>query len=223
MIDVKTYRPTRAEFISDAAVHAVGVAAALGAVPVLIWFSIDRHDDARMIAAVVVYGVALLGMLICSAVYNVSGQHRLTGILKRLDHSAIFLKIAGTFTPLVAMTGGAGIAYLATIWAVALGGSSLKIMAPNSLRWLGLSLYLGLAWVGVFFGGEVFAALTPGAFAAVVVGGLVYTVGVIFFLWEALPFHTAIWHLFVLIATGFLYTAVCLQVASFDGSQFIVG
>ena len=219
----RTQRFARAEHVTDTAVHAVGVMAALAAVPVLIYMSVTHRGGSGVTAAVAVYGVSLLAMLVSSAIYNVTGPHRFSHIFKRMDHTAIFLKIAGTFTPLVVMTGGAGALYLSAIWAVALGGSSLKILAPDSLRWLGLTLYLGLGWLGVIFGQDIFAAMTPGAVQAVTLGGLIYTAGVAFFLWERLPFHTAIWHLFVLVATGFLYAAMYIQIAAVPERMFIVG
>lgn len=216
-------RLAKAEYLTDTVVHAVGVMLALGAVPILISLSVEHRGETGVTTAVTVYGATLVAMLVCSAVYNITGPHRFSLVFKRLDHTAIYLKIAGTFTPLVVMTGGAGAAYLSAIWVVALGGSSLKIIAPNSLRWLGLSLYLGLGWIGVFFGRDIFVAMTPGAVQAVMVGGLIYTAGVGFFLWERLPFHTAIWHVFVLIASGFLYAAMCIQITAVPEAMFTVG
>lgn len=218
-----TDRLARAERLSDAVVHLVGVTLALGAVPVLIGLSILRRGEAQIVMAVTVYGTTLLAMLICSAIYHLSGDHRFSLVLKRMDHSAIFLKIAGTFTPLVALTGGGSGMFLGAVWAVALGGSSLKIVAPNNLRWLGLSLYVGLGWAGVLFGQDILAGLTPGAMQAVAVGGALYTMGLVFFLWEKLPFHTAIWHAFVLTATASLFTAMCLEITRVVEPAFPVG
>ena len=205
-------RFARAERLSDTAIHLVGLAFALAAVPVLVWLSVERRGDAAVVTAVTIYGTTLLAMLGCSALYNMTRENRFTPVFRRLDHSAIYLKIAGSFTPLAAMTGGGGMVFLAGLWAVAIGGSSLKIIAPDRLRWLGLSLYLGMGWVGVWFGRDILAGLTPGAVALIASAGVLYTVGVLFFLWERLPFHTAIWHGFVVIASGLLYAAMCLEV-----------
>ncbi|SPJ23600.1 PAQR family membrane homeostasis protein TrhA [Palleronia abyssalis] len=216
-------RFARAERLSDAAVHIVGLSLALAAVPVLIWLSVERRGEVGVVMAVSVYGATLLGMLGCSALYNMTAENRLTPVFKRLDHSAIYLKIAGTFTPLVALTGGGGMALLASLWAVALGGSSLKIIAPHKLRWLGLALYLGMGWVGVWFGRDIFAGLTPGGVGLIVAGGLLYTVGVVFFLWERLPFNTAIWHVFVLVASSLFYAAMYVELIRVIEPVFTVG
>ena len=219
----RTSTLARAEHLTDAVVHAIGVALALAAVPAVIVMSMQHRGDSGVTTAVTVYAITLLAMLLSSAIYNVTGPHRFSHILKRMDHTAIFLKIAGTFTPLVVMTGAAGVAYLSAIWVVALGGSSLKIIAPNSLRWLGLTLYLGLGWIGVYFGRDIFTAMTPGAVQAVMVGGLLYTAGVVFFLWERLPFHTAIWHVFVLVGSILVYAAMCVEVTRQIEPVFLVG
>lgn len=202
----------RAERLSDAVVHVLGLSLAAIAVPVLVWMAVTWRGDAGTVAAVSVYCATLLAMLGCSALYNMSAEGRFTPLFKRLDHSAIYLKIAGSFTPLVALTGSAGVGFLAGLWAVALGGTSLKMIAPDRLRWLGLALYLGLAWVGVYFGREILADVDRPVAILIAVAGVLYTLGVPIFLAKRLPFQTAIWHAIVLIATGILFTAVCLEV-----------
>ncbi|MBJ3764222.1 hemolysin III family protein [Maribius pontilimi] len=208
-IHKETYLP---EAHTDAIVHYVGLSMAAMAVPTLIVLAVLRHDHWVEVSAVAVYGATLVAMLSASAIYNITGQHRWTKVLKRLDHSAIYLKIAGSFTPLVALTGGAGLPFLAGLWGAALGGTSLKMLAPDRLRWLGLSLYLGMGWIGVWAGAGVFSQLSPSAMALIAVGGSLYTIGVIFFLWEALPYHTTIWHGFVLVASGLIYAAILVEV-----------
>ena len=205
-------RFARAERLSDAAVHLIGVVFAVAAVPALIVLSVERRGEAEVVMGIAIYGACLLTMLCCSAVYNITKPNRFTPVLKRLDHTAIYLKIAGSFTPLAAMTGGGGAFFLPGIWAVALGGSSLKMIAPNRLRWLGLCLYVGMGWIGVLVGSDIISALSPAADALVVAAGLTYSVGVVFFLWERLPFHTAIWHVFVLAGSILIYAAMCVEV-----------
>lgn len=202
---------SRAERLSDAAVHYFGLGAVSVAVPLLIVLAALRRGDAPTVTAVAIYGACFVAMLLCSAIYNIAYGSPLTGIFKRLDHTAIYLKIAGTYTPLVALT-GTGQGLLAGLWAAALGGSSLKVLAPDRLRWLGIALYIGMGWIGVIAGIDVMRALTPASLAFVVSGGLLYTIGVAFFLWEGLPYHNTIWHVFVLVASAFLYTAILLEV-----------
>lgn len=212
MEDVQEIAFTPAEKVSDMVVHVLGVVLALMAVPVLITLAVWKKGDLASVLAISVYGACLLSMLGCSALYNITYGGARSHIWKRLDHSAIYLKIAGTFTPLVALTGGAGFAFLAGLWGVALGGTSLKVLAPDRLKWFSLALYLGLGWVGTVLGWGVITALSPAAAWLVVVGGCLYTAGVAFFLWKGLPHHTTIWHGFVLVASALLYAAVLVEV-----------
>ncbi len=199
---------------SDTAVHVVGVSVATLAVPVLVWMTATWRGDSGLTAAVTVYGVCLLSMLTFSAIYNTFNSGPWTPVWRRLDHSAIFLKIAGTYTPLVALSGVAAGPLLAGLWGVALGGTSLKVMAPDRWRRVGLTLYLGMGWVGVWAGSEVLGALNPVALALIAAGGTLYTVGVAFYLWDTLPYHTAIWHVFVLVASALIYTAIAVEVVA---------
>lgn len=205
---------SRAERLSDAVIHVLGLILAGLAVPVLIAVAVVRHGEWTVVTATAVYGVTLLAMLACSAIYNMSNAERWLPVFKRMDHSAIYLKIAGTYTPVIALTGGAGLPFLVGIWTAAVSGAGLKILSPDRLRWLGLSLYLGLGWAGVIAGGGLIGALSGPALGFVIAGGLLYTVGVGFFLWERLPFHNTIWHGFVLAATLALYVAILIELLS---------
>ncbi len=202
----------RAERLSDAALHVLGLILALGAVPVLVWICIVRRGDLASVTAVSIYGTSLIAMLCCSAIYNMTMPGRWTAVYKRLDHSAIYLKIAGSYTPLVALTGAGGASLLLALWIAAIGGSSMKIAAPDRLRWPGLCLYVAMGWFGLVFGQSLLDALTPGARTLVLVAGGLYTIGLPFFLWTSLPFHRPIWHGFVFVASGVLYAAMFLEV-----------
>jgi hemolysin III len=158
-----------------------------------------------------IYGAALILMLLSSALYNMIQVPRWSWLLKRLDHSAIYMKIAGTFTPFTLMS-GQGLALTIGLWGAALLGVALKVVDPYRFRWPGLALYLGMGWGGALAGAALFAALPAPVIALVVAGGLLYTVGVVFYLWEKLPFHNTIWHVFVLVASVVFYAAVAAVV-----------
>ncbi len=202
----------RAERLSDAALHVLGLILALGAVPVLVWLCWVRRGDLVSVTAVSIYGASLIAMLTCSAVYNMTTPGPRSAIYKRMDHSAIYLKIAGSYTPLVALTGAGGPSLLLALWIAAIGGSSLKIVAPDRLRWTGLCLYVAMGWLGIVFGQALLDALTPDTRTLVLVAGCLYTIGLPFFLWTSLPFHRPIWHGFVFVASGVLYAAMLLEV-----------
>lgn len=208
-------RYTRAERVSDAVVHIAGLSLVMVAVPVLIVVTALQRGDAWSLAGVSIYGGALFAMIFCSALYNMSqsldwGAAR-EWLFKRLDHSAIYVKIAGTYTPFTLLSGH-GIALTVGLWGAALAGVSLKLVCPWRFRWLGLALYLGMGWAGVVAGQALLAELPLAVVVMMVVGGALYTGGVVFYLWEKLPFHNTIWHGFVLTASLVFYAAVMTYV-----------
>lgn len=203
---------SRAELVTDAAVHATGIVLALVAVPVLVTLAAVWLKDAGAVIAALIYGASLLAMLVCSAIYNMVPLPAWKDLLRRIDQSAIYLKIAGTYTPFAVLTGTHAGFFLAGIWGTALAGVSLMILSPARLRWASLALYLGLGWAGALLGGELTAALSPAGFGLIVAGGVLYTLGLVFFLWERLPFHNTIWHGFVLTASAILYAAVLIEI-----------
>ncbi len=206
-------RPTRAEYLSDAVVHVAGLAAVIGAVPVLIVTTVLVNGHAAAITGASIYGATLILMILCSALYNMIRHPGWGRVLRRLDHSAIYLKIAGTYTPFILLT-GEGAVLAAGLWTAALAGVGLKIVSPTRFRWAGLALYLGMGWIGALAGGAVFAELATPVIVLMLIGGCLYTAGVVFFLWERLPHHNTIWHVFVLAASTVFYAAVTVQVVA---------
>ncbi|MBN8293073.1 hemolysin III family protein [Rhodobacter sp. NTK016B] len=206
---------TRAEQVSDAIVHLTGLTLVLMAVPVLIVLTALYRGDAASITGVSVYGGALIAMILFSALYNIGETSGFGAakewLLRRLDHSAIYLKIAGTYTPFTLLSGH-GVAMTVGVWFAALAGIALKIVSPEKFKWAALALYLGMGWVGVVLGGPMFAALPTPVLVLMAVGGGLYTLGVVFYLWRRLPFHYTIWHVFVLAASFVFYSAVLVFV-----------
>ncbi|SPH24340.1 hypothetical protein DEA8626_03391 [Defluviimonas aquaemixtae] len=202
---------SRAERVSDAVIHASGLAVVLIAVPILIAVTAVLRGDFTAMFAISVYGTALFAMILFSALYNLIPHPGWAGLLKRLDHSAIYVKIAGTYTPFTLLSGQGGW-LLAGVWGAALAGVGIKIVAPDRFRMASLALYLGIGWAGVMAGGAFFATLSTPVIALIAVGGLLYTAGVAFYLFERLPFHYTIWHVCVLAASLVFYAAVTVQV-----------
>jgi hemolysin III len=200
---------TAGEHAADRVVHALGVAAAAVAVPLLVAIAANR--GVVTFAGVLVYGLAAVAMLVASALYNIAPPSRYKEILRRVDHSVIFVMIAGTCTPFVlSRLGGAwGMGLLAYVWLVALGGVALKLGFPRRFERVSIVLCLALGWSMV----PMLAALSATALALVAIGGLLYSLGVVFHVSRRLPYHNAIWHSLVLAAASCHYAAIMIDVA----------
>ncbi|RYH12143.1 hemolysin III family protein [Tropicimonas sp. IMCC6043] len=215
MFPIAQIRPaySRAERLSDGAVHVVGLVAAVLAVPALITLAALFRTETAAIVGASVYGASLLLMLTFSALYNMTDNARWSGLLRRLDHSGIYVKIAGTYTPFVLLSGIPAPGFLAGLWGSAAIGSVLKFAAPDRFRWFALTLYLAMGWAAVWAGGWMLAGLPTSILVLMIVGGALYTIGVAFFLLERLPFHNTIWHVFVLAGSVLFFIAVALNIA----------
>ena len=202
---------SRAERVSDAVVHVLGIGAALIAVPILIALAIILRGDAQAVGATTVYGLALVTMLIFSALFHLTTRPRMRRVFRSLDHTAILCLIAATYTPFVLLSGADARGLLVTLWIAALSGAALRAFAPDRLKLAAIALALGMGWAGLIGGGALFAVLSTPVMMLITIGGVLYTVGVAFCVWERLPFHYTIWHVCVLAASAVFYAAVTVQ------------
>ena len=200
----------RSERMADATMHILGLAGALtGAIWLIIW-AFERVSGGHTLA-LTVYGVALVAGFAASGIYHFTPWEHLRPAFRRLDHAAIYLKIAGTYTPLVAMIGSASsYLVLAAVWALAVFGVIRKLWFWHNPGKNGIALYLIMGWLSVLLAGSLFHALPGAALALIAAGGLLYTVGVAFHVWESLKFSNAIWHGFVLSASVCFFIAIAL-------------
>ena len=197
------------EFAADRALHVVGLLVGAAAAAALIaWAAVI--SDALTFLAVLVYATGLVAMLGCSAAYNLyrSAAHR--GLLRRLDHAAIFVMIAGTYTPFtVCILGGASaVAYTAAIWAAAFAGAAAKLLYPQRFERFSILLYLAFGWNVLLVGQPLLASLDGLTMILIVAGGILYSIGAGIHAWRGLRFHNAIWHALVLLAAGCHYAAI---------------
>jgi hemolysin III len=202
---------SRAERVSDAAVHVLGIGAALIAVPMLIALAVILRGDVPAVASTTVYGLALVTMLVFSALFHLTTRPRPRRIFRSLDHTAILCLIAATYTPFVLLSGAEATGLLVALWAAALMGAALRALAPDRLKLAAVALALAMGWAGLVGGGALFAVLSTPVIVLITIGGLLYTVGVGFCLLERLPFHYTIWHVCVLVASAVFYAAVTVQ------------
>jgi hemolysin III len=199
----------RHEIVADGVVHAIGVAFGLIAAIVLI-VAASHFARPADIAAVSIYAAGLIAMLSLSATYNLLPVSRWKWFLRRLDHSAIYLLIAATYTPFIAQMpiSVTSVALMAGVWSVAAVGIVLKLFFPGRFDRLAIGLYLAMGWSGVMVFDVIADALPGGTLWLIAIGGVLYSAGVIFHVWERLRFQNAIWHGFVLLAAGCHYAAV---------------
>lgn len=199
----------RHEILADGIVHALGVVSGLVAVIVLLVLAAQTAGPWEL-TSVAIYGGGLLAVLVISAVYNLWPVSPVKWVLRRFDHSAIYLLIAGTYTPFIMQMRSeiTAIVLLGGVWAGSIAGVILKLCLPGRFDRLAILLYLLLGWSGVMAYKAVFGALPGSTLTLLAAGGLLYTVGVIFHVWEGLRFQNAIWHAFVLVAAGCHYGAV---------------
>jgi hemolysin III len=199
----------RAEIVVDAVVHVMGLLFGVAGAIVLIVFA-ARLPGIGSLSVATVYAAGLLAMLGFSAAYNLWPVSRIKWVLRRFDHSAIYLLIAATYTPFIAMMHAGPLAYglLAAIWTIAVAGIVLKLALPGRFDRLSILLYLLLGWSGVMLYQPVIAALPASTLWLLAAGGALYTCGVIFHVWENLRFQNAIWHAFVVLAAACHYGAV---------------
>lgn len=197
------------EIVADGIVHGVGIVFALIGATALIFY-VTLWGSLSAIAAVWIYALGLVLCLSISFTYNIWPHSNVKWFLRRLDHSAIFILIAATYTPilqrgieepLIAVT-------LAGIWIAAISGILLKCFFPGRFDRLTILLYLGMGWSGVMVADRLSYHLPPLSLWLIVIGGIIYSMGVIFHVWERLRFQNAIWHGFVVVAAAVHYTAV---------------
>lgn len=197
----------RAELFSDALVHITGLILAVVAVPVLITMTAVLRGDATGIVAVSIYGVTLITMLSASLAYNHISEPRWQGALRRMDLSAIYLKIAGTVTPF-GLLSGTGNTFLAAMWTAAVVATATTFLRRRRSTALSVGIGLTMGWAVVVGGGEVIATTTWPVFGLMLTGGLIYSLGTPFLLLERMRFHNAIWHGFVVTASVVYFVAV---------------
>lgn len=194
--------------------HGAGLILSLIAGPVLVALAV-RSGDPTSVASVAVYVATLVALYTASTAYHSVTKPELKRLLRRLDHSAIFLLIAGTYTPvtMIVLEGGWGWALLGTAWALAAAGIAWKLCCLERFAILGPVYYLAMGWLAVVALKPLVAALSTAEMAWLAAGGLAYTGGVVFYAWKKLPYNHAVWHGFVLAGSACHFTAIALTVA----------
>jgi hemolysin III len=205
----KLHYPTRLEKLADGWVHGVALGvftlAVFTALGLAIW-----QGGLGMASAIAVYAVCVLTMIGCSMAYNLAENHKRKTLLRRMDHAAIFLMIAGTYTPFttIRFDGAWAISMTTIIWALAFAGAAGKLFFPAVGKHIWTAFYVVMGWLVVAATGPLIEDVPLPGVILLFVGGVIYTVGILFYVAEKLPFRRAIWHGFVMAAAAVHYAAV---------------
>jgi hemolysin III len=201
------------EEIAHSVSHGIGALLSVLALVIMIIYS-SQYGDAWHVVSSSIYGATLVMLYSSSTLYHAVTLPDLKKILQKLDHAAIFLLIAGTYTPftLVNLRGGWGWTLFAMVWSIAIAGMIMELIVQKRYQRVSLGLYLGLGWLVMIAIEPMIANVATGGLILLLIGGLFYSLGVIFYVWETLLYHHAIWHLFVLAGSACHFFAVFLYV-----------
>lgn len=201
------------EELASALTHGLGATAALAAGAVMITLA-ALYGDAWQLGAAIVFGITLLLLYLASTLYHAFQHPVLKGRLKVFDHCAIYLLIAGTYTPftLIGLRGSVGWTLFTAIWLLALAGVVFKLFYTGRFRLVSTLIYVAMGWLVLLAIKPVFAALDAWTFGWLLAGGVAYTLGTVFYHRESIPYSHAIWHLFCIAGSVCHYIAVMAQV-----------
>ncbi len=202
-------RYSPAEETANSLIHGLGIVLSLVGMAVLV-AAAARVGGSREIASCAIYGVTLVALYTTSTLYHSVTRPESKRLLRTLDHIAIFLLIAGTYTPfvLIALRGTWGWSLFAVTWSLAALGVIVELSALRRFRGVMVTLYIAIGWVGLIAVKPLMAALPPAGLWLLFGGGVSYTFGVLFYVWRSLRYHHAVWHVFVLGGSVLQYFAV---------------
>lgn len=205
----RLHYPTRLEKLVDGWLHGIALGVFTLAVGVGLGLAIWQ-GGLGMASAVAVYAVCVIAMISFSMAYNLTEDAKRKALLRRFDHAAIFLMIAGTYTPFTALRfdGSWAIGMTSAVWVLALIGAAGKLFLPGISKRIWIVFYVALGWMVVAALGPMLEGVPLAGLILLAIGGGLYTIGVPFYIWERLPFRRAIWHGFVMAAAGVHYAAV---------------
>lgn len=210
----KTIRPYSVmEEIVHAGTHAVGIILAAIA---LVFLLVKASDQGVVsIAAVSIYAGCMILMYACSTVYHSMFKSKLQPFFKMLDHSAIYFKIAGSYTPfaLITLPASTGVWVMVGVWGAALSGTAFKLIAflrksGKKMNYISLGIYLAMGWAGVLMVGPLADALPTAALYWLFAGGAFFTIGAVFYAIKSVAYFHAVWHVFVLLGSASHFFAI---------------
>ena len=208
-MDIHTHAYPPAEERANVLTHAFGALAALAAGLVMVTQSVVRGDGWQW-ASAIVFSASMLALYLASTAYHRAVDARRRARLKIVDHCAIYLLIAGTYTPftLTLLREGPGWTLFIAIWSLAAAGCVFKLFFTGRFKLVSTLIYIAMGWLVMLDAAPVYRALPGWIFGWLLAGGLAYTLGTVFYLWKSLPYSHAIWHGFVALGTACHFIAV---------------
>ena len=204
--------------IANGVTHGIGLLLAIGGLCSLIVLT-AYHGTVWHIVGCTIYGASLVILYTASTLYHSVQRPALKAVLRTIDHAAIFLLIAGTYTPftLVNLHGPLGWTLFAAVWTLAVIGIAMKIIWGHRWQWFSLAMYLGMGWLCLLAAKPLMAVIPTGALWLLAAGGLAYTVGTIFYTLDDIRFFHAVWHVFVMAGSILHFLAVVFYVVPWAG------
>lgn len=202
-----------ADELASSVIHGIGIVLSIAGLAILVAFA-ALHGNALTVVACAVFGTSLVLLYTASTLYHSIPVATAKPALRALDHIAIYVLIAGTYTPftLIALPGAWGWGLFVAVWTLALAGSALELGLLKRYHKLAVLLYVGMGWIGIIAFEPLSQYLQTGGMLLLLGGGAAYTLGVPFYLWRRLPYHHALWHVFVLAGSVLHFLAVLLYV-----------
>lgn len=206
-----THTYSKREEIANAISHSVGVVFSIAALPLLIVFA-SLEGSVASIVSFTIYGVTMVLLYVSSTLLHAFPEGRVKNLFEVFDHSSIYLFIAGSYTPiLVNVIGGKlGMTLLAVLWTIAGAGILFKVFFVKRFVYVSTALYIAMGWLIVLAWQPLVTNFDDMGLLLLIIGGLLYTVGAIFYLFRWFPFHHMVWHLFVLAGTIVHFFAILL-------------
>ncbi|GAB2586376.1 hemolysin III family protein [Dyella jejuensis] len=199
--------------LASSVIHGIGILLSVIGLALLVMRTASTGTASDVLASAV-YGISLILLYTASTLYHAIRMESARRMLRTLDHIAIFLLIAGTYTPftLIALRGAWGWSLFGIVWTLALLGSALELGMLKRYRRLAVLLYVAMGWIGIAAFRPLLAHLQTGGMLLLLAGGMAYTLGVPFYLWRRLPYHHSVWHFFVLAGSALQFLAVFFYV-----------
>ena len=187
---------TLGEEIANAVTHGVGTLLSIAGLTLLVTFAALEHDPLR-VESFAVYGVSLVLLHLASTLYHAIPASRVKRMFRIVDHSSIYLLIAGTYTPFL-IIGLHNLTLLWVVWGLAAAGIGLQVAASGWFTKMSVFTYIGMGWLVIVVLRDLIADIPVGGVILLIAGGLAYMIGIAFYAWKNLPYHHAIWHVFVM-------------------------